>query len=67
MGGFHWLSESQPNVLDQPPPSQAGASAEGSIECSVVYTLRPSGMLLMDWEVDASNALPAALPSGLHK
>lgn len=67
VGGFHWLSENQPTVADQPPPSQAGTSAEGSIACAVAYRLLPGGGLHMEWEVDASNALPAPLPPGLSR
>lgn len=49
------------------PPAQAGAAAEGAIRCAVTYSLLSSGGLRADWEVDASEALPAPLAPGLLK
>jgi beta-galactosidase len=72
VGGMHWLSEAQPTVMEAPPPAGAAgqggaAAAEGRVRCSARYALRADGSLAVDWVVDATEALPARLPPGLHR
>jgi hypothetical protein len=40
---------------------------EGEVRVRVVYGFHTTGLIMMDWEVDTREALPAPLAPGLHK
>jgi hypothetical protein len=42
-------------------------SVDGRVGVTAVYRIMPDGHINMAWDIDASGALPAALPSHLHK
>mmetsp|Transcript_1417 Transcript_1417/g.4107 ORF Transcript_1417/g.4107 Transcript_1417/m.4107 type:complete len:1200 (-) Transcript_1417:2086-5685(-) len=69
VGGAHWLSmkeESRPE--DQRLEDTTGSDCpEGSFGLEVKYIIKASGQVTMQWTVDASNSLPALLPSQLMK
>ncbi|PRW56286.1 Beta-galactosidase isoform A [Chlorella sorokiniana] len=68
VGGAHWLSEAQPTTIDVAAAAQEGGDqTEGTVGCTVTFTVRPDGSLRSDWAVDASGALPARLAPGLFK
>lgn len=67
VGGAHWLSENQPTVVNVAAAVEGAGRTEGSIVCRATYTVNHDGSVLTQWEVDASDALPAMLAPGLLK
>lgn len=59
-GGAHFMAEERPAV-DAPPTD---GRTNGTITVTAVYTVKPDGAIAGDWTLDASDAMPAAIPWG---
>ena len=74
VGGAHWFAKSDNDTpalwgsteVMKMEDSEA-ANVEGRARVSVVYRVYRSGVIAMDWAVDATECLPAPLAPGLHK
>lgn len=71
VGGAHFFAEEageQGEKAEGEVAADAPADAKrGTIECKVTYTVSANGELRMQWQVDASRALPAQLAPNLYK
>ena len=72
VGGGHFFAETPSEVeVDLPgrgDDSKAQqASPEAAVSVAATYTICADGSIAMAWTIDASDALPAALPPGLFK
>ena len=52
---------------DDVPADAPGPAKEATIGIRATYTVSADGHLRLDWQVDASRALPAQLPPNLFK
>lgn len=79
VGGAHWLAKEE---LDATAPSSTQGSAEagtavtpvtdtlspeGEVHVVAVYEIYLDGMVVMDWMLDTTSALPARLAKGLQR
>ena len=76
VGGAHFFAEEVPEaaeaegampIHDEVPADAPAAAKEATVAISVTYTVTAGGQLSMEWEVDASHALPAQLAPNLFK
>jgi beta-galactosidase len=71
VGGAHWFSglegPPQATTISQAsvPSECAPDEKEGAITVTARFTVHAYGSIAMEWEFDASHALPASLPAGL--
>lgn len=59
-GGAHFMAEERP-ALDAPP---SDGRTNGTITVAATYTIKPDGAIAGEWTLDASDAMPAAIPWG---
>jgi len=68
VGGSHWLSVKEADAASagmEPASGPRAGGSEGRVLVSAQYTVAADGAVLVEWAVDAREALPAPLPPDL--
>ena len=61
-GGAHFMAEERPAVGAD--AASTDGRTNGTIVVAATYTVHPDGALTTEWTLDASDAMPAAIPWG---
>lgn len=76
VGGAHFFAEEVPDAKEteqampghgEVPASAPAHAKHATIPISATYTVSASGSLRLDWDIDATRALPAQLAPNLFK